>query len=134
MADTSPHADVKARCTPMHKQPSNITLARFMASVNIAGAGVASVVWPGGGTLIGYNAADILISIFLVGPFTEKYISMEPPPAALDAGRLDSDPPMHGPQIIDRATGTVTELDGSSDDLSDDKHTAGKHGLRLPSS
>ena len=103
-----------------------------MASLSIAGAGVASVVWPGGGTLIGYNAADILISIFLVGPFTEKYISMEPPPAALDAGQLDSDPPMHGPQIIDRATGTATELDGSSDDLSDDEHSAGKRRLQLP--
>lgn len=86
------------------------------------GAGAASVIWPGGGTLIGYNVADILISIFLIGPFTEKYISMEPPPAAFDAGQLERDPPMHGPQIIDRATGEVRELDGSSDDDLVDGH------------
>ena len=82
------------------------------------GAGLASVVWPGGGTLIGYNVADIAISILIVGPFTEKYISMEPPPAALDAGHLEGDPPMHGPQAINRATGEVTELGRSSDELS----------------
>ena len=93
-----------------------------------AGAGLASVVWPGGGTLIGYNVADIAISILIVGPFTEKYISMEPPPAALDAGQLEGDPPMHGPQAINRATGEVTELDGS-DDLSDAESTVGKSHL-----
>ena len=64
--------------------------------------------------MIGYNAADLCISIWLIGPITDRYISMEPPPAALDAGQLEGDPPLHGPQVMD-PSGTVRELDVSEE-------------------
>ena len=61
---------------------------------NGAGAGLISVVWPGKGTLIAYNAADLAISIFFIGPLADRYISMDPPPAAMDGGVLEGDPPI----------------------------------------
>lgn len=66
-----------------------------------AGAGVVSAVWPGTGTVIGYNTADLAISLFFIGPLADRYISMEPPPAAMDAGALEGDPPIPGPIVLD---------------------------------
>ena len=62
-----------------------------------AGAGMMSVVWPGTGTVIGYNAADLAISLFVIGPLADQYFGSYPPPigpapAALDGGALDGDP------------------------------------------
>ncbi|KAL3140064.1 hypothetical protein ABBQ38_004344 [Trebouxia sp. C0009 RCD-2024] len=51
------------------------------------GAGVASAVWPGTGTLLGYNAADLALAFMLVNPLVDKWFGGLPPPAALDAAR-----------------------------------------------
>ncbi|KAA6419362.1 MAG: hypothetical protein FRX49_10621 [Trebouxia sp. A1-2] len=92
-------------------------------SVCVVGAslGVLSAVWPGTGTVVGYNAADLAISLFFIGPLADRYISMEPPPAAMDAGALEGDPPIPGPFVVgadDQA------LQGILDDSSDDEDHA----------
>lgn len=60
------------------------------------GAGVISLVWPGTGTALGYNAADLAITLFVIGPLADQYFGSYPPPsgpppAALDAGALAGD-------------------------------------------
>lgn len=87
------------------------------------GAGVVSAVWPGSGTVVGYNAADLLISLFFIGPLADKYFNADPPPsgpppAALDAGALEGDPPLPGPVFVnadDQALRGVIE-DSSEDE------------------
>lgn len=60
-----------------------------------AGAGVASAVWPGTGTLLGYNAADLALAFMLVNPLVDKWFGGLPPPAALDAARTGGPPRKH---------------------------------------
>ena len=71
---------------------------------NGAGAGVASAVWPGQGTVIGYNVADIAITFMIVNPLVDTYFGGLPPPAAMDAGVLQGDPPLPHPQTRPAAT------------------------------
>lgn len=85
------------------------------------GAGALSAVWPGTGTVVGYNAADLAISLFFIGPLADRYISMEPPPAAMDAGALEGDPPIPGPYVVDADDHA---LQGILDDSSDDEDHA----------
>ena len=52
--------------------------------------------WPGTGTALGYNAADLAITLFVIGPLADQYFGSYPPPpgpppAALDAGALAGD-------------------------------------------
>lgn len=51
-----------------------------------AGAGAVSAVWPGTGTVLGYNLADLAITFMLVNPLVDTYFGGLPPPAAMDAG------------------------------------------------
>ncbi len=64
-----------------------------------------SAFWPGSGTVVGYNAADLAISLFFIGPLAEKWFGGEfppgPPPAAMDAGVLEGDPPLPAPVFVD---------------------------------
>lgn len=57
-----------------------------------AGAGVFSAVWPGTGTLLGYNMADLAITFMLVNPLVDTYFGGLPPPAAMDAGARTGGP------------------------------------------
>ena len=45
-----------------------------------------SAVWPGTGTVLGYNLADLAITFMLVNPLVDTYFGGLPPPAAMDAG------------------------------------------------
>lgn len=56
-----------------------------------------SAVWPGAGTVIGYNAADLAMNFLIVSPLVDSYFGCLPPPAALDAGVLTGDPPLPRP-------------------------------------
>ena len=62
-----------------------------------AGAGVMSAVWPGAGTVIGYNAADLAMNFVIVNPLVDSYFGGLPPPAAMDAAVLTGDAPLPRP-------------------------------------
>ena len=84
----------------------------------LAGAGVLSVVWPGTGTVLGYNAADIVMNYLIVNPLIDTYFGGLPPPASMDAGVSTGDPPLHGPVIQHgvegNLQGTVSTLELSA--------------------
>lgn len=51
------------------------TKHRHQVSCWFTGAGALSAVWPGTGTVVGYNAADLAISLFFIGPLADRYMS-----------------------------------------------------------
>ena len=59
-----------------------------------AGAGAVSAIWPGTGTVLGYNLADLAITFMLVNPLVDTYFGGLPPPAAMDAGARTGGPPL----------------------------------------
>ena len=95
------HADLStcfARCSHAQVTTRWWCLSRKHCTLALcdAGAGVISLVWPGTGTALGYNAADLAITLFVIGPLADQYFGSYPPPsgpppAALDAGALAGD-------------------------------------------
>lgn len=50
--------------------------------------------WPGTGTVLGYNLADLAITFTIVNPLVDTYFGGLPPPAAMDAGARAGGPPL----------------------------------------